>query len=54
MKYALIELPEDFEKGHCLECPLGYVTDDADVCCSLNSRYYECPLEIKEKKGEKN
>jgi hypothetical protein len=48
MKYALIEVPDDFEKGQCHDCPLY-----EDDCCVLHCRYDECPLEIKEEyKGE--
>jgi hypothetical protein len=54
MKYALIELLDNFEKGCCQDCPLSYTewfdddgyTDCRDVCV-LNSRFDECPLEIR-------
>ena len=54
MKYALIKLPNNFEKGCCQDCPLSYTewfdddeyTDCKDVCV-LNSRYDECPLDIR-------
>lgn len=41
MKHALIELPDDFGKGVCHDCPLY-----ADDCCVLHYRYDECPLEL--------
>lgn len=43
MKYALIEVLDDFEKGQCHDCPLY-----ADNNCVFHCRYDECPLEIKE------
>ena len=57
MKYALIELPDNFEKGCCQDCPISYTewfdddgyTDCQDVCV-LNSRYDECPLDIRAEK----
>ena len=41
MKYALIGVPDDFEKGQCYDCPL-YMDD----CCVLHCRYDECSIEI--------
>ena len=54
MKYALLELPDNFKKGCCQDCPFSYTewfdddgyTDCQDVCV-FNSRYDECPLDIK-------
>lgn len=57
MKYALIELPDNFEKGCCQDCPLSYTEwfdddgyTDCQDSCVLNSRYDECPLDIRAEK----
>ena len=48
MKYKYeFEVNEEFQKGCCYDCPLGYIDydDDCDAHCSLHTRYDECPLE---------
>lgn len=50
MKYTAIELPDDFEKGDCHNCPFQYYEangfDGCDSRCVFNYRYDECPLQI--------
>lgn len=43
-----IDVPDDFTKGNCHECPLSYITDDWDDMCVLMRGYSDCPLEIQE------
>lgn len=54
MKYKYeFEMYENFKKGHCYTCPLGYIDydddidydDNFDTHCFLNARWDECPLE---------
>ena len=51
MKYVSIELPENFEKGDCYNCPFQYFEvngfDGCDSRCIFSCRPIECPLEIK-------
>lgn len=53
MKYSLIELPDDFEKGQCLNCPFIYYDDYVgDDRCILFGQCDKCFLEIKEEKKD--
>jgi hypothetical protein len=53
MKYTKIDLPDDFEKGQCVDCPFSFMattglSDDEyyDNYCVFFCRFDECPLEI--------
>ena len=51
------EAPDDFEKGCCVNCPLGIIDwdNDQDLCCALNFDYEICPLEkVNESRKEEN
>lgn len=55
MKVILsIEVPDDFTKGNCHECPLSYSPDDWDWSdkCVLMRGYRDCPLEIQDSEQE--
>jgi hypothetical protein len=53
MKYALIPVSDDFEKGDCYNCPISYWEESIDTrLCSICGRFDECPLEIKEVRNE--
>lgn len=55
MKYKYeFKMDENFEKGCCYSCPLGYIDydddiedydDNFDTHCFLHARWDECPLE---------
>jgi dissimilatory sulfite reductase (desulfoviridin) alpha/beta subunit len=51
-KYAIIELPDNFEKGQCDECPVSYMSFECESTgsrhCSLGGYFEECPIEVKE------
>lgn len=47
VKYKLeFEIPDNFEKGCCYDCPLAEYSEFTDeYYCILNEDWYNCPLE---------
>lgn len=44
--YISIEVPEGFEIGCCVDCPLSTYDSDLDMhICQLGYAHNECPLE---------
>ena len=43
------EVPDDFQKGYCHDCPLTYLSYDEDygyeALCCVYARYDNCPLQ---------
>lgn len=38
-----LTMPDNFEPGECIDCPLA-VEDNAEYYCVMNYRYCDCPL----------
>lgn len=55
MKYVTFEMPDEFEKGDCLKCPISFSTGGLNIACALRGEETsweetdKCPLEISEK-----
>ena len=39
-----LTMPDSFESGDCINCPLAIEDDDAEHYCVMHYRYYDCPL----------
>ena len=48
---AIIDLPDDWERGHCWNCSIGYLDDDYIHYCPYRCRG-KCELKVEDSEGE--
>lgn len=53
MKYTVIELPDNFKKGACSNCPFSYwdhqeLSHEGWYYCTLKKKDSECPIKVRD------